>query len=362
MTAPGGIGISFTWPRVTAALLIVVAVLAVATNWPGDPQAVRIAEWVGAAVAALLAIAGLVTYRQLPLAALAGAWLRNLRGAGGRWPDPDRITVLDHRHRYGRGAVGIRETDGHLLSVVGVAGGSEPAGLPIATVAAGLRQLDVALEGIDIVSISGHADGVASTWVVLRMDARANLPAVIVRDSVASTFAAATERFADDLSGQGRSVRILTAAEIADVDDTLLGGLDPAHLRIRLGRVSHRPPGGPDVHVTSGWLGAGDIASALGRDRPDSAAADAEVLTLTLTPREDGVWISALVRRHHRESLPDAGPEHRLTGRQLEAITATRPVPLPRPAVVLPGCELAGAATLVVPLGALSATPTEVGR
>lgn len=372
MTAPGGIGVSITWPRVTAVLLIVVAVLAAATNWPGDPQAVRIAEWVGAAMAALVAIAGLLTYRQLPLAALAAEWLRSRRGAARRWPDPERMNVLDHRHRYGRAAVGIRETDGHLLSVISVAGGPEPAGLPISTVADGLRQLDVALEAIDVVSISGRgvvsvnsrrvvsingrAAGAASTWVVLRMDARANLPAVIVRDSVASTFAAATERLADDLGGDGRTIRILTAAEIADVDDTLLAGLDPEHLRIRLGRAEYRPPGGPDIHITSGWLAAGDIASAVSRGRPDS---DVAVLTLTLTPRADGTWISALVRRHHHEPLSDAAEEHRLTGRQLAAITASRPVPVPRTAVVLPGCELAAAGPLVLPLDALSVAPTE---
>lgn len=363
MKAPRAIGLSFSWPYVTAVLLIDVALLAVVTHWPGDPRAVCIAEWVGIAIAALVLIAAVLTYRAMSLAALLAAWLRNRRGGADRYLGSAGITAIDHRRRYGRGVVGIRESDGHLVSVIEVTGGSSAggasSGLSVARVATGLRQFDVCLDGIDIVSIAGEPQ----VWVVLRMNAAANIAAVVVRDSVASTIAAAAERLAEDLNGDRCSTRILTAHEIVEFDNALLAGLRPEHLRTRLSCLEYRPPGGPELRVTNGWLASEDIISTLA-ERTQQAGNDFSVLTIKLVPGVAGVRISALMRHHQGDGhsgpeLPGGTP---LTGRQLAAVVASRPVPVARPAVLIPTRELDAGQQLMVPLGAPPTVPTEVVR
>ncbi|MCV7060746.1 hypothetical protein H7I76_09875 [Mycolicibacterium vaccae] len=123
-----------------------------------------------------------------------------------------------------------------------------------------MRQFDVRLDGVDIVSVGFRRGPKASrgvesavqddfgaageqrplderrTWLVVRMDPQNNVAAVAARDSVAATLAAATERIAHDLDGRQCMARPLRAAEIEDVDDAVLAGLesqpDPAVLAI----------------------------------------------------------------------------------------------------------------------------------
>ena len=97
----------------------------------------------------------------------------------------------------------------------------------MSAVAQGLRQFDIHLDGIDIVSVKVRRGGNAAeltaledwgpeewdvvgdqpasyqrrTWLVLRMNPQRNVAAVAARDSVASTLVAATERLAQDLDG-----------------------------------------------------------------------------------------------------------------------------------------------------------------
>jgi type VII secretion protein EccE len=118
-----------------------------------------------------------------------------------------------------------------------------PATLPVAAVAAGLRQFDVRLDAIDIVSVRKRHVGEPADpsaprtvddrsaglehgpWLVLRMDPQHNVAAVAARDSLASTLTAVAERLAGDLGARRCAARPLTADEIAEVDTAVLAGL-----------------------------------------------------------------------------------------------------------------------------------------
>ncbi|MGH3421786.1 MAG: type VII secretion protein EccE, partial [Streptosporangiaceae bacterium] len=217
--------------------------------------------------------------------------------------------------------------------VIAVAGAVDPAAgrhhqreaaepvLPIATVAAALRQFDVRLDGIDIVSAATEPG--RSIWVVLRMDPQRNVAAVAARDSLASTLAAATERLVHDLDGRHCQARPLNAAEITDMDAALLAGLDPDQIRPHWRYLKH-----PDGHVTSFWVSPPDITGDVLDELvlPDT---DINVVTIRLVARRGGIDVSAIVRYHSDERLPKSvwGGLNRLTGRQLAAVRASLPVP-----------------------------------
>ena len=76
--------------------------------------------------------------------------------------------LADHDRTFGAGPVGIRAVGPHLVAVVAVDGQPHspsalayprvdtPSKLPLAAVAAGLRQFDVTLDGIDVVSVGAR--------------------------------------------------------------------------------------------------------------------------------------------------------------------------------------------------------------
>ena len=78
---------------------------------------------------------------------------------------PECTPAIDHRRRFGRDVVGVREYEGRLVAVIAVDEKTDaPSGrhhhevatsgaLQVAAVAAGLRQFDVRLDAIDIVSV-----------------------------------------------------------------------------------------------------------------------------------------------------------------------------------------------------------------
>ena len=231
MTAQPRLGLALSWPRITSAFLIDVAVLILASHLPGAPQPV--AWWVGVAVAVVVAIAFVLTYRGIPVTSALARWVWDV--SAGMWDSsadleatlsPGCTPPIDHRRRFGRDVVGVREYQGQLVAVIAVdekadaplSGQQRQAvssgTLPVAAIAAGLRQFDVRLDAIDIISVRNRhvceaADPSApptaderpagvqrGTWLTLRMDPRHNVAAVAARDSVASTLAAATERLA----------------------------------------------------------------------------------------------------------------------------------------------------------------------
>lgn len=382
MKAQRAFGLSLSWLRVVTVFLIDVAVLVLASHWPGNPRQAGYAWWSGVGIAALLTLIALVTYRRVPLASVLGARLRD------RSTDPDALLAegagqaIDHRRRYGREAVGIRECRGQLVTVIAVAGRPMvPAGrhhrgtaatfaLPVGTVAAAMRQFDVGLDGIDIVSVATRgagpeargddedtgADGAAgdeqsvpahrSTWLVLRMDPQHNVAAVATRESLAATLAAATERLAHDLEGRDITARVLTADEFAGVDAAVLAGLRAEQ------------PKQPKQYVTTFWVSPRDITSE-NLDRLWLSDVDAAVVTVRLTSRRRSTAVSVWVRYHSGNRLHKTlrSEVNRFLGRRLAAVRESLPVPRPVPVLVVPARELDDQEQLVVSLDAAEQQP-----
>ncbi|WP_375486819.1 type VII secretion protein EccE [uncultured Mycobacterium sp.] len=394
MRAQRRFGLDLSWPRLTAVFLIDVAVLALVSHLPDAWQTNHIAWWAGVAVAALVTIVAVVTYRRTPLTTALAARVLD------RFVDPEMTLTegctpaIDHQRRYGRDVVGIREYDGQLVAVIAVDGQDEAASgrhrnreagqgwLPVEAIAARLRQFDVRLDAIDIVSVgTRHASGTKvvsededetgpledrrpfdehHTWLVLRMDPQRNVAAVAARDSVASTLAAAVERLAHDLDGRRWRARPLTSAEIDDMDATVLAGLQPAHVSPRRRRLKYKQPEGHKEFVTSFWVSPRDITSET-LERLWMPDTEATAVTLRLTPRHGGAELSAWVRYHTSQRLRRSvwSGLNRLTGRQLDAVCASMPVPARRPRLVVPGRELRDDEDLAVLVGQASApSPT----
>ena len=156
-------------------------------------------------------------------------------------PDLGAVTV-DHRPLWTAAPAAIRADGDDVLAVVAVDGPAHPPSVfdrarveaatfvPVSVIAAALRQFDVTLAGIDIISVgrrraprSHHpysatytsmvgdhaAMGLRRTWCVLRMNRLDNAAAVVCRDSVAATLAACAARLAAELSARGIAARVL---------------------------------------------------------------------------------------------------------------------------------------------------------
>jgi type VII secretion protein EccE len=386
-------GLALSWPRITTVFLIDVALLAIASHCPAAWQTDHVAFWVGVGLATVVTIAALLTYRGIPVASAPIARIRNW------YADPEALTVgcttpIDHRRRFGRDAVGVREYEGQLVTVIAVDGpGQTPSGrhrhqgvlaaaMPLEAVAAALRQFDVRLDGIDIVSVGTrhNARGVRwavrddfwgvgdhrppderGTWLILRMDPQRNVAAVAARESLACTLAAATERLAHDLDGRSCAARILTADEILDVDDAVLAGIQPAHIRPfwRFLKI-------PDGYVTSFWVSPSNITTE-GMEEVWLSDADVTVVTIRLIARGGGTDVSAWVRHHSDKRLRKDvwGGLNRLTGRQLGAVGASLPAPESGRPLAVPSRSLGGDEDIWVPVGAVpqqSQSPAALAR
>jgi type VII secretion protein EccE len=284
----------------------------------------------------------------------------------------------------------VREYQGRLVAVIAVDGGEDDttgrhrhrtpssATLPVAAVADGVRQFDIHLDGIDIVSVNVRRGGNAaelsalddwgpeewglvgdrptsyqrSTWLVLRMNPQRNVAAVAVRDSLASTLVAATERLAQDLDGQTCAARPLTADQLAEVDSAVLADLEPTWSRPGWRYLKHF-----NGYATSFWVTPSDITSETldGLWRPDTPDIGATVLTIRLSTRGGRPQLSAWVRYHSGSRLPREVSTglNRLTGRQLAAVRASMPVPTTHPLLVVPSRGVLDHDELVLPVGQL---------
>lgn len=341
MKAQHAVGLRLSWPRAVVVFLLDVGLLVAARHWPGDPRHASPAWWTGVGVAAVLTAVALISYHRVPLGSALVARLVDRYAEPEPIIDAENFTVTDHRRRYGREPVGVREHRGRLVTVIAVAereapaagrhrrGTDEPVALPVGTVAAALRQFDVELDRIDIVSVrAGGAEG-RETWLILRMDPHRNVPAVAARDSVAAVMAAATERLAQDLDGRDITARALTADEFAAVDTAVLAGLQS--------RRQKEPP----QFVTNAWVTPADIDSQ-NLEQLWSPDVDAAVLTVSLTPVSNRTQIAVLVRYHSAERLTkeQRAGLNRFIGRRLSAIYPSLPIPEPGPRLVVPAREL----------------------
>lgn len=377
MKAQHAIGLNLSWTRVTAVFLIDVGILVLAGRWPGDAKAATYAWWSGVGIAVLVALIALVTYRRVPISTMWAAWL------GDQFTDPEtalsrgRTRAVDHHRRFGREPIGMREHQGRLVTVISVGGravqatgrhrrGSEPVTLPLDRLAAGLRQFDVRLDSIDIVTVGTRSapgdaeevdfDDTASmpdhrqTWLVLRMDPQHNVNAVAARDSLAATLAAATERLAEEIDGRQIIARPLRADEFEAVDDAVLAGLEAGQLRHRLFR------GRPEGQVTNFWVSPADI-SVENLEHLWYPATDATVVTVRLAPgggRTNAV--SVLVRYHSAGRLGRnvRAALNRFVGRrQVEAVCASLPAPTAHPRMAVPSRDLQDGEHLAVSVDAV---------
>ncbi|OBK25317.1 type VII secretion protein EccE [Mycobacterium asiaticum] len=385
MKAQRKFGLALSWPRVTAVFLVDVLILVIASHAPQSWQGEnRIAWWVGVGVAVLVTLLSLVTYHGITVTSGLASWLWDWSADPGTALGAGCTPAIDYKRKFGRDTVGVREYRGLLVAVVEVDGGDGDASgrhrhrsvssggapfLPVAAVADGLRQFDIHLDGIDIVSVQvrgGAAAAKASaslaewgpegweanegagdrsapdrrrTWLVLRMNPQRNVAAVVCRDSLASTLVAATERLVQDLDGQTCAARPLTADELAEVDSAVLADLEPTWSRPGWRHLKHF-----NGFVTSFWVSPSDIDSEK-LDQlwlMDAPEVGATVLTIRLTTRAGRPQLSAFVRYHSEGRVPKdlTAGLNRLTGRQLAAVRASLPAPSSRPQLVVPGRDL----------------------
>ena len=402
MKAQRRLGLALSWPRVTAVFLIDIVILVLASHCPDSWQANHhVAWWVGVGIAVVVTLLSLVTYHGLTMASGLPAWVWDWSADPGAALGAGCTPAIDHQRRFGRDTVGVREYKGHLVTVIAVDDreddpsgrhrhrASAEATLPVQAVAEGLRQFDIHLDGIDIVSVKVRRGGNAAeltaledwgpeewdlvsdrpasyqrrTWLVLRMNPQRNVAAVAARDSLASTLVAATERLAQDLDGQTCAARPLTADELAEVDSAVLADLEPTWSRPGWRHLKHF-----NGFTTSFWVTPSDIDSETLDELwlPDTPDIGATVITVRLTSRGGRPQLSAWVRYHSDSRLPrevSAGL-NRLTGRQLAAVRASLPAPTTRPPLVVPSRELRDDDELVLPIGQVreGATSVPVGQ
>ncbi|OBF61610.1 type VII secretion protein EccE [Mycobacterium sp. 852002-51971_SCH5477799-a] len=366
-------GLSLSWPRLTTVFLVDIVIMVVASHCPESWQGTyRIAFWVGVALAVLVTLLSLVTYHGLTVTTGLATWLWDWSADPGSALAAGRTPALDHQRKYGRDKVGVRQYEGQLVTVIGISGGDDDSAsrlrhrhsaptLLVSAVASGLRQFDIHLDNIDIVSVKLRRGGdgtelsrlddsgpeereatdeapsyIRRTWLVLRMNPQRNVAAVAARDSLASTLVAATERLAQDLDGLTCAARPLIAEELADVDRAVLADLEPTWSRPGWRRLKHF-----NGFVTSLWLSPSDITT----DKLDELWEDetvATVLTIRLTSRGGRPQVSAWVRYHTEKRLRRnvSSGLNRLTGRQLAAVRASLPAPTARPLLVVPSRPL----------------------
>lgn len=367
-------GLSLSWPRLTTVFLVDVVIMVVASHCPESWQGTyRIAFWVGVGLALLVTLLSLVTYHGLTVTTGLATWLWDWSADPGSALAAGCTPALDYQRKYGRDKVGVRQYEGQLVTVIGISGGDDESAsrlrhrhsaptLLVSAVASGLRQFDIHLDDIDIVSVQVRRDGnapepskpdgwgpeertvandappsyVRRTWLVLRMNPQRNVAAVAARDSLASTLVAATERLSQDLDGLTCAARPLTADELAEVDRAVLADLEPTWSRPGWRRLKHF-----NGFVTSLWLSPSDITT----EKLDELWEDetvATVLTIRLTSRGGRPQVSAWVRYHTEKRLRRnvSSGLNRLTGRQLAAVRASLPAPTARPLLVVPSRSL----------------------
>ncbi len=374
MKAQRPVGLALSWQRSTTVFLIVVATLVLAGGWPEG-----IAWWIGVGFAALVTIVTLPTYRGITLATAVGSWLWNWSAAPEEALAVKCTPPIDHTRRFGRNAVGVREYRGLLVAAIAIDQPADrpperhhqsvvpPTSLSVHDVARGLRQFDVCLDAIDIVSVrnrllSDAGDGHGSndfapssrgavdrrtTWLVLRMDPQHNVAAIAVRDSVASTLAAAAERLAQDLDGRRCTARPLTSVELTEVDTAVLAGLQPTWRLPGWKQLKHF-----NGYATSFWVSPQDITSET-LDQLWRSDTSATVMTIRIVRGECGAELSVWVRYHSGQRLGREvwGGLNRLVGRQLAAVQASMAAPSRHSPLVVPSRMLGEHEQLSIPLG-----------
>jgi type VII secretion protein EccE len=362
------LNVTVLWWRVITAFLGAVTVLWAAGALLQGPVALV----AGIAAAAVWVACWVVTWRGAPLGVLLlGHRHRN---------KPDSVVGVEHRVRWSTDTVAIRASGDEVVAVVAVDGPAhspsvldqhrvQPAAtLPVDVVAEALRQFDVRLSGIDIVSagrrrapdphhphaatysrvIGDHgAVGQRRTWCLLRLNTRTNAAAVAARDSVAATLAVCAQRLAVELRAHGCPARVADTTDLADLDTALTTPTGDGARARRFG-ITHAAG-----TVAAYWVSPADVSTAT-LDRLWAPDTDHTVTTVQLRPGATGaVEVGALVTYHtpgNQKSTPATGLNP-CTGRHTLALHAARPDPRAH-ALVAPHRCLDAGEELRAPIGA----------
>lgn len=336
MTPAPALGVALSWGRVVAVFLADVALL-----WAGTAAGGRAGWWAAAVLAVVLSAAALLCWRGTPMLTLA----QRTAVSGRAELHPPAGEVADYERTCGQGPVGIRAVGTHLVAVVAVDGPAHSpsaldhhrvaslATLPVAAIAESLRQFDLTLAGIDIISIGARraaerhhsyapvysglvgnhpAMGQRRTWVVARLDATRSAPAIIWRESIAATLSAAVEGIAQELTGRRCPARVLSAEQIRDADSELLAGVDLTQARRGWGWLRH--PGG---YVQTYWMSPRDISTDT-IDRLWAPDTEATAVTVQLRLNPTGATTVGVLARYHTPtplSEPPLSGLNPLTGR-----------------------------------------------
>ena len=362
------LGLALGWRRVVAVFVAVVAVLWAGTLWHG-PAALPVA----ATVAVLVVALAVLTWRGAPLLRLLGRRRRK--------PVSTAVDAADeHQLQWTQTSAAIRSAGYDLIAVVAVDGPSHipsvldhhrvqsAATLPVSVIAEALRQFDVALSGIDILSVGRRraskahhhyaatystivgdhpAMGRRRTWCVLRMNSLDNLAAVACRESVAATLVACAQRLAVELSARHCAARVVDAAELADVDELLSAGVGEK-VRPHWGGVSHERG-----FATSYWVSPRDISTAT-LDRLWVPDTEYTATTIQLRPTPIGpASVGVLVRYGTGGPLrePPITGLNPLSGRHDQALRAGL-ADAPEPPIQAPHRPLQAGEDLRAPIGA----------
>jgi type VII secretion protein EccE len=355
--------------------MVVAFLAAVAALWAGAALlhgSVALAVTIAVAVLAVVLI--LAVWRGAPLSTLV--WQR-LRAR--RFEAPHPAPAVDHRLRWTTAHAGVRAAGHELVAVVAVDGPSHSpsvldhnrvesaATLPVAVVAAALRQFDVTLAGIDIVGAGrrrapdGHhhyaatysrmvgdhpAVGQRRVWCVLRLNTFDNVGAIAGRDSAAATLAVCAQRLVVELNAHRCPARLVSGSELNEIDRVLLGGLRHG---AQTGWGGLLAAAGT---VSGYWVSPRDITTAT-LDRLWVPDTDATVSTVQLRPASGGgVNIGALVRYTtpgRQKDAPVTGLNP-LTGRHDVAVTAGLVDPAAA-ALLVPSRRLTDDEDLRAPIG-----------
>jgi type VII secretion protein EccE len=364
------VNLSLLWWRVITAFLGVVALLWVVGLLLHGPALIVVSVITVMVWVALW----LVTWRAAPVGTLLGRRLTSRQ-----IPAPDSV-VVEHRVRWSADTVAIRNHGDELVAVVVVDGPAfspsvldqhrvqSAATLPIHVVAEALRQFDVRLSGIDIVSagrrrapdphhpyaatysrvIGDHgAVGQRRTWCILRLNTRTNAGAVAARDSVAATLAVCAQRLAVELRANGGPARVADAAELDDFD-TALTELKCQGARARWSGLTHS-----SGTVAAYWVSPADLSTAT-LDRLWAPDTDHTVTTIQLRPGDVGsVDVGALVAYSTpgMQKQPPATGLNPCTGRHDLGVRAAMPDPA-TPTLLAPHRRLRVGEELRAPIGA----------
>lgn len=367
------IGLALGWRRVTAVFVAVVAVLWVGTLFYG-----RAALPVAASVAGLAATLAVLTWRGATLTSLVARWASRYR-RGRKWLTTAVAPAGEHELQWTQTSAAIRSAGRDLVAVVAVDGPSHipsvldhhrvqsAATLPVGVIADALRQFDVTLSGIDILSVGRRraakthhhyaatyssivgdhpAVGRRRTWCVLRMNSLDNVKAVACRQSVAATLAACAQRLAVELSARHCPARVVDAAELADIDELLTAGVGE-QARPRWGGVRNE-----SGYLTGYWVSPRDISTAT-LDRLWAPDSDSTATAIQLRPARGGATtIGVLVRYGTGGPLrePPLTGLNPLSGRHDLAVRASM-ADAPVPAVTAPHRVLKSDEELRAPIG-----------